>query len=202
MKFCLKIIFFLIFFYLVENYEKSRAFFLDATSKIKKINFPKTLPISSLGNFTEFRDFQTEMLKIKVDRVQSKELFHLIDSNKDKIIQGYEWDDFYSLFITPFIKCDTNNDLFLSISEGKICIEKGEKFKNLISYTTQITDDIQSFLERIVNTFDLDRDGKLNLYDYVILRNFNNAYDILLVKEQKLYFKNFEVGLHMISKNL
>lgn len=129
-------------------------------------------------------------------------MFHLIDANKDKIIQGYEWDDFYSLFITPFIKCDTNADLFLNISEGTNCIKEGEKFRNLVAFSSGLTDDIQSFLVRIINTFDLDRDGKLNLYDYVILRNFNNAYDILLVKEQKLYFKNFEVGLHMISKNL
>lgn len=74
MKFCLKLFLFLIFFYLVENYEKSKAFFLDATSKLKKVTFPKTLPISSLGNFTEFRDFQTVMLRIMVDRVQSKDV--------------------------------------------------------------------------------------------------------------------------------
>jgi hypothetical protein len=72
----------------------------------------------------------------------------------------------------------------------------------MISFNTQWVKDEDKLLKLIFNAFDLERNGELNLYDYVALRSFNNAYDILLAKEGAVYYKNFGVAIHIICRNM
>jgi hypothetical protein len=69
-------------------------------------------------------------------------------------------------------------------------------------FNTEWIKDENKLLSYIFNAFDLNRDKFLNLNDFIRLRNFNNAYDILLVKEAKVYFQNFPVGMHLVTNNM
>jgi hypothetical protein len=71
---------------------------------------------------------------------------------------------------------------------------------NLNKITT--TADEEKFIQVLFKTLDMDYKKGLNFYDYIMLRNYNNAYDILLIKEKKVYFRNFPVAMHLICKNI
>ena len=75
-------------------------------------------------------------------------------------------------------------------------------FKNNIKFNLKWVTDRNKLMKSILKSFDLDRDGFLNFYDYVSLRKFNNAYEILIEKEEAVYYKNFDVAVHMIAKNM
>jgi hypothetical protein len=72
----------------------------------------------------------------------------------------------------------------------------------MLSFHSQWVSSMDKFNSKVFQAFDLDQDGFLNLYDYIMLRNFNNAYDILLAKESKIYFYNFGIAMHIINKNM
>jgi hypothetical protein len=63
--------------------------------------------------------------------------------------------------------------------------------------------DEEILLKRIFHLINLKLDNKgINLAEYITLRNYNNAYDILLVKEKKVNFKNFPILAHLTIKKL
>ncbi len=122
--------------------------------------------------------------------------------NNDKTIQDSEWKNFFELFVSPFNECDKDSNKLLKIDEVTECIKSGDKFSNVITFHSQWITNMDNFYLKVFNAFDVDRDNQLNLYDYVMLRNYNNAYDILLAKESKIYYNNFEIGIHLITKNV
>jgi hypothetical protein len=115
------------------------------------------------------------------------------------VISNEEWYDFSGLFLKTFIECDKDSNFMLNITEFEPCLTSDSKFSKMLEFNNKIA----TFnISLILSAFDLDMDGQLNFYDYLMLRNFNNAYDICLVKEGKFYFKNFPVAMHIVLKNL
>ena len=98
--------------------------------------------------------------------------------------------------------CDKDRNNLIDLNEFKGCSIKAEYFSRMIKFNSEWIKDIDKFVKQVFNSFDTRKKDHLNLYDYVKLRNFNNAYNILLIKESKVYYKNFGVSVHMISKNL
>jgi hypothetical protein len=65
----------------------------------------------------------------------------------------------------------------------------------------KIDEDI--LLKRIFHLINLNLNNKgINLEEYITLRNYNNAYDILLVKEKKINYRNFPVLPYLTFKKL
>jgi hypothetical protein len=73
------------------------------------------------------------------------------------------------------------------------------EFNSGLSHTQ---DKNSNLYQNILDAFDLQMNGDLNFFNYIQLRNFNNAYDICLLKDKQFSFKNFPVAIHMINKNL
>jgi len=62
--------------------------------------------------------------------------------------------------------------------------------------------DEEILMKRIFRVVNLNMDGELNFAEYMELRKFNNAYDIGLVKEKKINYKNFPILVHFVFKKL
>lgn len=42
--------------------------------------------------------------------MQINSIFYTVDANKDGVVTDQMWGDFYTTFVEPFYKCDTNGD--------------------------------------------------------------------------------------------
>lgn len=70
----------------------------------------------------------------------------------------------------------------------------------MLKFNKKIDEEV--LLKRIFRLINLKLDKGINLAEYITLRNYNNAYDILLVKEKKVNFKNFPVLAYLTIKKL
>jgi carbonic anhydrase len=79
--------------------------------------------------------------------------------------------------------------------------DEKKRFKNMIEMNKKFCSE-EVLLKRIFRVINLNMDGGINFAEYLKLRNFNNAYDICLVKEKKINYKNFPVMVHFVYKKL
>ncbi len=114
------------------------------------------------------------------------------------MINYEEWTDFTNVFLNDFKKCDKDNDLYISADEINDCLSI-DKFKRMMEFNKNFTDD--TLQQTVLQSLSLNGDV-INLYEYIQLRNYNNAYDICLMKENKFYYKNFAVAVKMVIHNL
>ena len=128
----------------------------------------------------------------------------MIDRNNLGFITDLEWKAFFEVFVKPFIKFDKNKDNLLNFQEFKESINSDEKkrFKNMLEYNKKILIDEDLLINRILLSLDLDMKNQINFYEYIKFRNYNNAYDICLVKEKQITYKNFPAMVHFVFKNL
>ena len=72
----------------------------------------------------------------------------------------------------------------------------------MLEYNKKILIDEDLLINRILLSLDLDMKNQINFYEYIKFRNYNNAYDICLVKEKQITYKNFPAMVHFVFKNL
>jgi hypothetical protein len=82
------------------------------------------------------------------------------------------------------------------------CVKNDDKYKNMITFNSKFIPTSDNLMKQTFKALDMDGDGFMNIYDYITLRSFNNAYDILLVKENAVYYQNFPVAIHIIAKDV
>lgn len=70
----------------------------------------------------------------------------------------------------------------------------------MLKFNKKIDEEV--LMKRIFHLINLKLDKGINLAEYITLRNYNNAYDILLVKDKKVNFKNFPVLAYLTIKKL
>ena len=62
--------------------------------------------------------------------------------------------------------------------------------------------DLSQLYKKVFIALDMDDKKSLNLHNFITLRTYNNAYNILLLKEEKVYSKNFNIGIRIALKKL
>lgn len=107
------------------------------------------------------------------------------------------------MFVKSFITFDTNKDNLLNFQEFKDAVKKDDKnrFQNMINMNKKYCDE-EVLLKRIFRVININMNGGINFSDYIKLRNYNNAYDICLVKEKKINYKNFPIMVHFVYKHV
>jgi len=127
----------------------------------------------------------------------------LVDRNEDGSINDDEWSQFYEVFVNPFTKSDVNKDNLLNLEEFKDSIlnDNKKRFKNMMVMNNNFSNE-DVLIQRIFRSINLKMNGEVNFAEYLDLRKYNNAYDICLVKEKKISYRNFPVMVHFVFKKL
>lgn len=125
--------------------------------------FPSILPLD-LTNFAEFKKLCDDK---QLDNYQISMLFHFIDQNHDDFISGFEWNQFYALFIVPFEMCDMSHIYFIKQDDLLNCVKITPQLEIIYFYLEKDP----NLLEIFGNLLNEDRKKNgLNFLDYIQLR--------------------------------
>ena len=84
----------------------------------------------------------------------------------DGSITDEEYKNFFDLFITPFVGCDTSKDNLLDAGELLLCFTTKPEFP----FLNQL---LAPDIAKLIYLF--DQATALNFFDYIFLRRVNNA---------------------------
>ena len=112
-------------------------------------------------------------------------------------MQYFEWSSFYNLFIINFEECDKDKNHKLTMEEFKECFGNETIFGNTTKYNEDLSIDKEVFTNQLFKILDLRQNSSLNLYDYLLLRRTNYAYNMCLMQDSEFNYKNFPIAIHL-----
>lgn len=125
---------------------------------VKSEPSPPSIPSVLMHPFTTFTEFRSLFKVINLFDNEISLLFNLIDSDRLGKVSAQNYVNFYSNFILPFQKCDSDKDYYLNKEEVEGCLKSDE----LSAIPPEAMED-QDF------HYLMNKDN-INLADYVILR--------------------------------
>lgn len=127
---------------------------------------------------------QTNKWDLKMTYHQVEDLTNDMQFSDGKGVTEKSFRSFQNNFITPFEKCDTDNDMLLSLKEFTKCL-KTDTYLNRISVpnskfplqgSTMKFKNFDEYAKILYQVLDESRMGKMNFFNYVQLRLLNFAW--------------------------
>ena len=126
----------------------------------------------------------------------------MIDLDNDGSLQSYEWTSFFKLFIVNFEGCDKDKNHRLDINEFKDCLNNETIFGNTMKYNDNLIPDKEVFTNQLFKMLDFRENSSINLYEYIVLRRTNYAYNMCLKQDGEFNYKNFPIAIHLTVKTM
>jgi hypothetical protein len=134
-----------------------------STCDLNKINF-SWIPQTSYSDF--FLYIKNYMTKLSAFEI--KNIYKFLDNKSYGYFTNNRWNNFYNLFVSPFIKNDSDNDCLLNEEELKSCFS-GEDMNMVETYMPEEFD-IDSLVQEIIFSLDNKKSGGINLNNYLLLK--------------------------------
>lgn len=137
----------------------------DGTSScdLKILNFAWRSQTTFANYFVSIKNLNTKLSSSEI-----KGIYKFLDSKALGYFSNKRWNNFYNLFLSPFIKCDVDSNCLLSESELNTCLQ-GSDMNVVLNFMSQPYD-AKSLIQEIIYSLDYLKNGGINLNGYLLLK--------------------------------
>lgn len=107
-------------------------------------------------------------MNLRLNIYEIKSIYKFLDTKTLGYFTKIRWNSFFTLFVKPFMECDTDNDCKLTDEELKTCIDNPnyELFKKYMPEGYEM----ESFAKEIVFSLDHNNNGGINLENFILFK--------------------------------